>query len=298
MKIGIDIGGSHIAIGLVNEKGEIIKKAEKDINKKVDMHNEIVNYIDESIAKLSKMEKINYIGVVAPGNPKGAVFYNLVNLGLKELDLSCIEEKYNIKIKSINDAKAAGLAEKQYGIMKDFSDGVFICLGTGIGGAVFLNNKLLLSNRNPGFELGHIIIDRNGPDCNCGKRGCFETFCSIKRFKENILTELKKIDNQIKIENSSEIIEILQKYKHNESIGNLINNYIDNLIVGLSNIIDIFEPEIIALGGSFVYFEDIIYSILVQEMEDRKYVFNKKSIPQIKLAKLGNDAGIIGATLI
>lgn len=298
MKIGIDIGGSHIAIALVDEKGNIIGKIEQDIQKHENMEEYIVNYVDRSLEELSKIANISYIGIAAPGNPKGNIITNLVNLGITKINFSKIEEKYHLKIKSINDAKAAALAEKKYGEMKEYKDGVFLCLGTGIGGAVFLNNNLLQSNRNPGFELGHIVIERNGKQCNCGKKGCFETYCSIKRLKEEIKKKLQKIEPNSKIQEASDLIEKIQEHRENIEISNLIDEYIDNLIIGLSNIIDIFEPEIIVLGGSFAYFKDIWYEKLITTMNERKYVFNKESLPKIELAKYKNDAGLIGATLL
>lgn len=298
MKVGIDIGGSHIAIGLVNNNGEILKKIEKDIEQQENMETDIVNYVDNAISELVKIDNIDYIGIAAPGNPKNSKIYNIVNLKIDELDFSFIEEKYKIKIKSINDAKAAGLAEKKYGSLKDYNDAVFLCLGTGIGGAVFLDNKLLIANKNPGFELGHMVIDRKGDRCNCGKKGCFETYCSMKRWKEKVVNELNEIEKDIKIEDGSNIVELLKKHSDNEKLQELVDEYINNLIVGLSNIIDIFEPEIIALGGSFVYFKDILYDKLLDEMNKRMYVFNKEDLPKIELAKFKNDAGIIGATLI
>lgn len=298
MKIGIDIGGSHIAVGIVNKEGKILEKIEQDI-KEIDKTKEyIVDYVDNAIAKLSKNGVVEHIGIAAPGNPKGTKITNLVNLGMDEIDFKQIEEKYNVKIKSINDGKAAAIAEKEYGSMKGYKDCAFLCLGTGIGGGIFLNNTLLQSNRNPGFELGHMVIDRNGIECNCGKKGCFETYCSIKRLKEKILHELIKKNKGIKLDNGEELIEHIKLNLQDTEIKNLLEEYTNNLIIGLSNVIDIFEPEIISLGGSFVYFEDIIYKPLLEKMNERRYVFNKESLPKIVLANFKNDAGLIGATLI
>lgn len=301
MRVGIDIGGSHIAIGLINEKGEILEKAEQDVEKCNHTEKYIVDYVNNYIEKFSKIANISYIGIAAPGNPNGCIITNLVNLGIKKLDFHIIEDKFQIKIKSINDAKAAAMAEKTYGSMKEFHDGVFLCLGTGIGGAVFLNDILLQSNRNPGFEIGHMVIEKDGNLCNCGKKGCFETYCSMKRFKKKIIEELnntsgEKIDLQI--EEPSNIVKLLKENLKNERIMQLVDEYINNLIIGLSNVIDIFEPEVIALGGSFVYFQEVLYQKLVETMNERRYVFNKESLPEIKLAKFKNDAGLIGATLL
>lgn len=298
MKIGIDMGGSHIAIATVNEEGRIVEKVEQDLLKNQKNTQYILNYVDKAIEKLSKTANINEIGIACPGNAKGSKIQNLVNLSISEIDFKELETKYQVRIKSINDAKAAAIAEKAYGVLNTSKDGVFLCLGTGIGGAVFLNNQLLEANRNPGFELGHMVIEKEGIECKCGKRGCFETYCSMKRFKENIKRVLEVIAPEENIENSVELKCILERHMHSMEINKIVQTYINDLVIGLSNVIDIFEPEIICLGGSFVYFEDILYKGLMKEMKNRKYVFNKEELPKIELAKLGNDAGIIGATLI
>lgn len=298
MKIGIDIGGSHIGIALVNKDGKIVEKSEQDINNQENISKFLLDYVDSAIEKWSKSADIQQIGIAAPGVCDSTKISNLVNLGIDNIDFKVIQDKYNINIKSINDAKAASLAEKKYGALQNYKDCVFLCLGTGIGSAVFLNNQLLKSNRNPGFELGHMIIDRYGEECNCGKRGCFETYCSIKRWKKKIEKVLSKIYKDTNITDSIMLKKLLNENVSNEEIKLIINQYINNLIIGLSNVIDIFEPEAICLGGSFVHFKDILYNELLMKMEERRYVFNKQSIPKIVLAELKNDAGIIGATLI
>ena len=324
MKIGIDLGGSHIGIGLLNNDNRIVNKIEKDIDEIGRYEKQILKFIDEQIEILKKNNRIDLIGIATPGNIKGDCMENLVNLGIKRLDFSgLIEKNKDIIFQINNDSKAAGVAEMEYGALKKYKDAVFLCLGTGIGSAVFLNGKLLKANKNIGFELGHMIIDKNGLKCNCGKRGCFETYCSIKRFKENIANILN-----LKESSSEEIKEILEKMMITDKNGkdsiliNLLGNetsivygklciseqdvlrvrevveqYISDLIIGLSNIIEIFEPEAICLGGSFVFFKNIFYNKLVEEMNKRKYVFNKDNLPKIILAELKNDAGIIGAVL-
>lgn len=293
MKIGIDLGGSHIGIALI-DNNTIKEKVEIELEKREDIVSYIMNILDYYISKFKENNNIELIGIASPGNPnnKDLSITNIVNLGIERLELKTIENKYKIPIKLKNDSKAAGLAEFEYGSLKKYNDAVFLCLGTGIGSAVFLNGKLLEANKHVGFELGHIVIDRNGLKCNCGKRGCFETYCSIKRFKENA----KKI---LKIEEipSEELLEKIKEHIEDKEISRLIEEYIDNLIIGLSNVIDIFEPEAISLGGSFVFFKDIFYTKLVSEINKRRYAFNKESIPEVVLAELKNDAGMLGAIL-
>lgn len=294
MKIGIDLGGSHIGIALINENNVIVEKNEMDIEKRENIGNEILAVIDYYINKFKQSNQIELIGIASPGNPnnKDLCISNIVNLGIKKLDLSNIYHKYNIPIKLKNDSKSAGLAEFKYGSLKKYKDAVFLCLGTGIGSAVFLNGNLLQANKYVGFELGHIVIEKNGEQCNCGKKGCFETYCAMKRFKE----KAKKILNITNI-TSEALQEEIKKNKNNEEIAKLIDEYINNLIIGLSNVIDIFEPEAISFGGSFVYFKDLFYEKLVKEMHKRRYTFNKDDVPEIVLAELQNDAGMIGAVI-
>lgn len=294
MKIGIDIGGSHIAIALVNEEGKIIEKNETDIEGIENAEIFIEKYIMKNIHSMVPQNKIELIGIASPGTPKEGKIFSMYNLGIKELDIAkMIQKYYNIPITIRNDGKCSALAEKKYGSLKEYDDCIFLCLGTGIGAGVFLNGKLLETKRAPGFEIGHMVIDKNGIKCNCGKIGCFETYCSMKRFKEKA-RDVLGLNSEIP---AVELLDIIEKHKEDDEIKVLIDEYIDNLIIGFSNLIDIFEPEAISLGGSFVYFRDIFYDKLVNEFNKRKYYFNKDIKTEIKLAMLGNDAGIIGATI-
>lgn len=296
MKIGIDLGGSHIGIGVVNAKGKIIEKKETDLNfvENLNIKDFISQYILNIIKEFSEKYKIQTIGIAAPGTPKDGKITSMVNLGINELDItSIIGKKYSIPITVRNDAKCAAIAENKYGNLKTYKDSIFICLGTGIGGSVFVNKKELKFNRNPGIEIGHMIIQKDGIACKCGKKGCFETYCSIKRLKQKLIETMQLPKN---IE-SKELLKILKERKDEINIKNILNEYIENLIVGLSNIIDIFEPQAICFGGGFVYFEEILYKMLVEKYYSKKYMFNKENIPELKLSILGNDAGIIGATI-
>ena len=294
MKIGVDLGGSHIGIALINAEDKIVQKFEKDLEKNEKISAEVLDIIDYYISKYLEQYNIELIGIASPGNPKidDLSVKNIVNLGIERLEFKDIYHKYNIPIKLKNDSKSAGLAEFKYGSLKKYKDAVFLCLGTGIGSAVFLNGNLLQANKYVGFELGHIVIERDGEQCNCGKKGCFETYCAMKRFKE----KAKKILNITNI-TSEALLEEIKKNENNEEIAKLIDEYINNLIIGLSNIIDIFEPEAISFGGSFVYFKDLFYEKLVKEMHKRRYTFNKDDVPEIVLAELQNDAGMIGAVI-
>ena len=294
MKIGVDIGGSHIAIALINDENIIIKKYDQDILcGKANMEEYLFNYIDEKINEFKGNEEITNIGISVPGNPQGTVVRNINNLGIDYIDFKVIEEKHGIKVSVINDGKAAAKAEKELGAMKDSKDCIFLCIGTGIGSAVYLNNQLLQCNRNTGFEIGHMIIDRNGNMCKCGKRGCFETYCSMRHFKNNIAQILNE-----DISDGISFKRVLENNINNIEIQKAIDDYIDNLIISLSNLIDIFEPELICFGGSFIHFKEYLFEPLIIKMQERKYIFNKQcELPKMVLAKFDNDSGLIGAVI-
>lgn len=137
-----------------------------------------------------------------------------------------------------------------------------------------------------------MIIQKNGIQCNCGKKGCFETYASIKRFKE-------RISNEYNLQTISG--DVIRRYIRNNisdaKLKNIIDTYIEDLSIGISNIINIFEPEAICIGGSFAEYEDIFLEPLKRKLLDGDLLFNKRDDIIIKHAKLKNDAGIIGATL-
>ena len=294
MKIGIDIGGSHIGIGLVDNNGSIILKEEKFIVDKTNIDELIEKFIIENVIKITSNYEVESIGIAIPGTISENKIVKAVNLGLENYNLAGkLEEKLNIKVKLKNDAKCAALAEQKYGELAPYENSVFLCIGTGIGGAVIYNNKLLEPNGVPGFEFSHTIIQKNGNLCNCGKRGCFETYASLKRFKEKISKEfnLNSLDGDI-------IREFIRNNPDNSTLKYMINNYVEDLSIGISNIINIFEPDAICIGGSFAEYKDILYEPLKKALLQGNLLFNHRCDIIIKLAKLKNDAGIIGATLI
>jgi len=301
MKIGIDIGGSHIAIGIVDSNGCIIEKEEKRLTQieKRDIKEAIESYIIENTLKLIKKYKIETIGIAMPGTSIDGVVLSSGNVGIKNYNLlEKLQEKITLPIKIRNDAKCAAVAENTYGCLKGYNRSIFLTLGTGIGGAAFLDNQLLKSGARPGYEFGHMVIEKDGIACNCGRKGCFERYASMKAFKNN----LRKALNLDETTRGEELIRIIKNNNKNnkdyEVIENVIEEYIKNLSTGIINLINIFEPEIIGIGGSFVYFEDIFLERLREKLEEE----NKKRAGRgdiiLQTAILGNDAGIIGATLI
>ncbi len=226
------------------------------------------------------------------GEVKEGKANNIYNLGLKELPLEqIVQDFYQVEVSIRNDAKCAGLAEKKYGSLQFYEDAVFLCLGTGIGGATFLQGQLVKPYRNAGSEYGHMVIQKeNGIPCKCGRKGCFEKYCSMQVFKEQV----KRILNLPENIEAKEIIEKIKENRKNEKLEQYIESYIQDLYIGLANIVKIVEPQAVALGGSFVYYKDILYTKLLEKIEQQKYLVE---MPKVVLASLGNDAGMIGAIL-
>ena len=300
MKIGIDLGGSHIAIGVIDNKGKILEKVEKRITKaeKNTIKKVIEDYIIEKTANFLQQYKITEIGIAIPGTVKNETVVKSVNLGLKNYEIvKNLQDKIQLPIKIRNDAKCAALAENTYGSLKSYNRSIFLTLGTGIGGAVIIHNELLDTGELPGCEFGHMLIEKNGNLCKCGKRGCWETYASMKAFKDN-LREILDLDERT---SGKELLDMLRKIDKNNpksiQINKLIEQYIEYLSIGISNLINIFEPEAIGIGGSFVFYEEIFLDKLKTKLLKDNLLFNERKEIIVQTAILDNDAGMIGAIL-
>lgn len=295
MKIGIDLGGSHIGIGVVNEEGRIVEKLEKRLmsKEKKEILKTLESYLIKNIKEFQEKYKITEIGIAIPGTVTTTEIVKAVNLGIDNYPIvDVLQKEINLPILLKNDAKAAALAEAKYGALKDYQRVLFLTLGTGIGGAVTIQNKLLDCGELPGCEFGHMVLEKQGIPCNCGKKGCFEKYASMKALKNNLRTELG-LDEKTRGE---ELLEILRTKGEEPNLKRIVDEFIEYLSIGISNLIAVFEPEAIGIGGSFVYFEDILLERLQNNIQ-KKYLFNQRKNLRIIPAVLGNDAGMIGSVL-
>lgn len=301
MRIGIDIGGNHIGIGLVDDRGNILIKEEKDLveinhESNMDIKQLLISQIIQSInvileKKLIQLHDIEKIGIAAPGIISNGIITNACNLGIVKFRIvEELKKYYSIPITLRNDAKCAGIAENKCGALKKYNNSVFMTIGTGIGGAVFLNGELMLGKENDGVEIGHIVIQKDGKECKCGNKGCFERYASITALKEQVIQNFKLQQNIT----GMELLNFIQENIYLDKMKNIIQEYIQNLAIGISNLINIFEPEVVCLGGSIVYYKDIVLEELIRLLP--QYCFGKRVVP-ILLAENKNDAGIIGASL-
>lgn len=294
MKIGIDIGGSHIAIGVIDNKDVIIEKIEKRImaRQKQNIESFLEEFIISNVNKLRKEYKVTQIGISAPGTIKENEIIHSANLGIKNYKIvEILKKQIDLPIQMKNDAKCAAIAEYKLGVLKNSKRSIFLTLGTGIGGAAIINGKLLDTGYLPGCEFGHMIIEKDGISCSCGKKGCFQIYASMKAFKSN----LRSILGYDETVSGKELLEIIRKNPEDEKINKIIEEFIEYLSIGISNLVNIFEPDIIGIGGSFVYFSDVLLERLKENIKKKKYLFNHRDELIILPAALGNDAGIIGS---
>lgn len=250
-----------------------------------------------------------------PGIVSGGTINKCVNLGISDYNIeSKLNEKFikyanennkhekfknlPLQIKLQNDAKCAAIAENKYGVLQGYESSIFLTLGTGIGGATISNGKLLEGKCFSGYEFGHMTINVNGEQCKCGKNGCFELYGSMKNFKKKLKEKL----GLSQFTHSEQLLDLL-KYnialeKNDERIKQVIDEYTQNLAIGISNLINIFEPEAIGIGGSFAYFEEFLLKELKNKILNGNLLFNPRKDITIKSALLKNDAGIIGASML
>ena len=226
MKIGIDLGGSHIAVGVINEKGYIVEKIEKRLmsKEKSNIKKSIEEYIEKNVTELRNKYSINEIGIAVPGSVTNTEIIKSVNLGVKDYKLvEELSKKIDLPIKMQNDAKCAAIAECKLGALKNYKRSLFLTLGTGIGGAVVINGKLLDTGNLPGCEFGHMIIQRNGIECKCGKKGCFEKYASMKALKTNLRKELG-VDEKTR---GQELLDYIRQNPDDKNINKIIDEFMN-----------------------------------------------------------------------
>ncbi len=280
-----DIGGTFVKYGLCNENFEFIEK-----NKYPTHAEQGGQMIIENIIKMiEQYDNIDRIAISTAGqvdSENGIVVYSTKNIpyytGMAVKSL--IENKTGIKTYVENDVNSAAIGEAQFGAAKGEDNFICLTLGTGIGGAIFLNGKLFKGTNSCAGELGHMIIHGGGKQCNCGGEGCFECYASANAL-------IKAVNKVSPVELNA--FQIFQKENiEKPEIRSEIDKWIDEIIIGLINVIYIFNPSTIVLGGGIMNEDYII------ELIDRK-IYNRlmESYKNVRIirTKLGNDAGMLGA---
>lgn len=295
MKIGIDLGGSHIGIGVVSNGINIVEKYEVDISSTYNVKEFIEKEIITQLKQFIKKYNITEIGIAVPGIVKDQKILGLHNLEIGNYDIiSSISKQIDIPIKIKNDGVCAAIAEMKYGNLQEYSNSIFICLGTGVGGAICENGIAIPSNEKIGYEFGHMPFEKTGiisqEKCKCGKNNCFEIYGSIKRLKNCLIKEICGYNATISDFSGKELHDIILKNINNKNVRKIIEQYVQNTVFGIYKIACITEPQAICLGGGFTYYKDILFNEFVKE-----FAKLEEKTPKLLIAKFENNAGIIGA---
>lgn len=307
--VGIDIGGTKIDAGILDTSGKILKKtriyteAHEGLNAVVQR---IYNAIDMVIEDIKS--PICGIGIGVPGQvdvKKGIVLF-APNMGWKNIEIRrLIQERYNLPVEIENDANCGALAEARLGAGTGANSLVWITVGTGIGGGIIIDGKLLQGANFAGGEIGHMIIKENGHICGCGNRGCLEALAAgpaiIRQMKGKIATGtqttiLKMIDNDLnKI--TVEVIAKAADLGDNLSL-KVLNRAGEYLGLGVVNLANILNPEVIIMGGGVMEVAGHHLLNIVKNIVWKRALAQASNSLNIELATLGDNAGLIGASLL
>ncbi|MBQ8140709.1 MAG: ROK family protein [Clostridia bacterium] len=312
-KIGVDLGGTNIAVGLVDGEHRIAVKKSLPT-----MAQREAEAIVADIAKLCfevcadkgiSLSDVETIGIASPGianHNTGIVQYSC-NLPFKNFDIaSSLKEKTGVNnIKVENDANAAALGEAVAGAAKGTLNSVMITLGTGVGGGIIIDGKIYSGFNCAGAELGHIVIEHGGVPCSCGRRGCWEAYSSatalIRMTKEKIEEYRQKGLSTVMLDapkiNGRTACDAMRT--GDEAGKEVYDRYVSYLAAGLTNIVNIFQPEVISLGGGVSNEGQSLIDALMPLIRSEQYGHGfLDELTEIRIAELGNDAGIIGAAAL
>ena len=297
--IGVDLGGTFVKAALVSDSGEIIFSDKLPIGSKASK-NTILHTIEKiiqmaiDVAEKDQLEVIG-IGMGTPGIVQnGVVLGGSENLdGWENIDLSSYYNKiFGLPVLVDNDANLMGLGEFYYGAAKGCSDVVFLTIGTGIGGAVILDGNLYGGYENRGTELGHVVVEHNGTECNCGGKGCLELYASttalIKDYSLRSGKSIEDLDGHL----------IIKKFHENEvNAVNSLQEHTDYLGHGIASFINTFAPQKVVIGGG-ISDAGQFYIDMISKSAFRYMMPNCGHNTKVVGAQLGNNAGSLGAAAL
>jgi len=311
--IGVDLGGTNIAVGIVDEDLKIVKKGSVPTNPNRDgelIIKDMAALAERLLKELNiPLSDVAYAGIASPGtaNSDTGVIEYANNLPFRDFPIAEYFKKYLpvSKVLVENDANAAALAESLVGAAKGTRISVMITLGTGVGGGIIINNKVFSGFNHAGAELGHTVIEYDGKQCSCGRKGCFEAYSSATGLtnmtKEKILEcKLKGIPSLMVTESEanghvSARTAFSAMKQGDEAAKEVVDKYISYLACGLTNMINIFQPEVLSIGGGVCNERDYLLKPLMKILENEQYTRSNPKKSKVVIAELGNDAGIIGA---
>ena len=312
LRLGIDLGGTNIVAGVVDEDYKIIatNKVKTNLPRPSE---EIVDDIAKVSIEAAKAAGVNIkdiaaVGIGTPGsiNPKTGIVTYSNNLGFYDLPLGdMLRERLGTDLFLENDANAAAYGEYIAGAGRGTKNFIAVTLGTGVGGGIIIDGKLYSGSNYAGGELGHTVIQMNGEACTCGRLGCYEAYASatalIRQTKQAMIRFPESAMWQLcdgKLENASGKTAFNAMRNGDEAGKAVVDNYIGFVAVGLANIINTFQPDVICIGGGISKEGETLIAPIREIISGENYARNIPVKTVIKAADLENDAGIIGAAFL
>jgi len=308
---GIDFGGTNIAVGLVDEAMTVIDK----MSMKTNVPRSISSMIDDMVIMLQTLQTRNHlknedikcvgVGVPCTANESNGHMEDADNLGFEDVEFrDVLQARSGFPVYIDNDANAAAWGEYMTGDYTADSM-IMITLGTGIGGGIILDGHLWKGINYSAGEFGHMVIYDNGVPCNCGRTGCFEAYGSASALTQQAKKRMQQDDKTILRKmcgNNPDNMEAKLVFdgarEMDAACMELLDNYTTYLAEGIANIINIFQPAYVCIGGGISNAGTLLLDPVQAKVANRIYSRNAAINTQIVLAKLKNDAGIIGAALL
>lgn len=309
--IGVDLGGTNIVAGVVDENYKIISKAStktKAPRPGEEICKDIVAIIMQAtVACGISLSDVESIGIGTPGianSEIGTIEYSC-NLGFFNFEMVRImREMIDLPVFIENDANAAAYGEFLAGSAKHARDAVCITLGTGVGGGIIIDGKIYSGFNFAGAELGHTVVDPNGPECGCGRKGCFEVFSSATGLIRMTREAVEINPDCLMAKMGEEEGKISGRLSFNAMRAGcpvakeVCDKYIKYLALGITNMINIFQPDVLCIGGGVCNEGDALLLPVKEIVKKEVYTRNSPKNTEIVIASLGNDAGIIGAAFL
>ncbi|MBQ8884942.1 MAG: ROK family protein [Clostridia bacterium] len=308
--VGIDLGGTFIKGGIVSDKGDLIAEAKVPTESaegagRVAMN--VKKLCDLLLAEADMTaDDIVGIGMGVPGmidSERGEVVYSN-NLGWEHFMIGEeVERLTGLPVKIANDANVAALGESKFGCGRDYQTTVLLTLGTGVGGGIVLNGKLYEGNRSAGAELGHSVIVACGEQCTCGRRGCLEAYASATALIRDTRRAMMDANRKSPMWEVGTLDDVTGKTAFDyadrcPAAKAVVENYIEKLGVGITNIANVFRPEAVMLGGGVCAQGEALVKPLQEQLDKEIFAGDKGPKVKILTAELGNKAGTLGAAAL
>ena len=311
VRIGIDVGGTGIQFGAIDENMNILAEKSIPTTTSVSFSEQVARIADAVVATASaagfSADKIDRIGVGIPGisDPVTGDIVKCPNMGWFHVPFRQEFMKHlSVPLYIENDANVAALAESAAGVSAGTSSSVFITIGTGIGSGIILNGRIWNGFHGIGGELGHVIFGLNGVPCTCGNHGCLERYCSatalIRMGREAVALQpdsliLRSVGNDL---TRIEARTVIDAARENDPVAvEVYGRWISQLAQAIAGVVNLLDPEVIVLGGGVSKAGDFLLNPLRSEF--RKYVlYSDQPLPDLRIAVLGSKAGIIGASML